>query len=58
MMTLLQNISKSKIVVMGGVTLDVYFIGNVNRISPEALVPVLWVRKKTTSLGGSGNTFG
>ena len=58
MMTLLQNISKSKIVVIGEVTLDVYFIGDVNRISPEAPVPVLWVRKKATSLGGSGNTFG
>ena len=58
MMTLLQNISKSKIVVIGEVTLDVYFIGDVNRISPEAPVPVLWVRKKTTSLGRPSNAFG
>jgi D-beta-D-heptose 7-phosphate kinase/D-beta-D-heptose 1-phosphate adenosyltransferase len=35
--------------------LDRYFWGDVNRISPEAPVPVFHIRKRTEVLGGAGN---
>ncbi len=50
-----QSISKIKILVIGDFILDEYLFGQVNRISPEAPVPVVWVRKEETKLGGAGN---
>lgn len=35
--------------------LDRYFWGDVDRISPEAPVPIVKIRKKTLALGGAGN---
>lgn len=55
MMTLLKNSLKCKLIVIGDVILDVYLMGEVQRISPEGPVPVVWVRQKTTTLGGAGN---
>ena len=51
-MNLLDNFSKSRILVLGDVMLDRYWWGSVTRISPEAPVPV--VRLKTTSLAAGG----
>jgi D-beta-D-heptose 7-phosphate kinase/D-beta-D-heptose 1-phosphate adenosyltransferase len=53
--TRLPDFSKQTIIVIGDVMLDQYFWGDVDRISPEAPVPVVKVNKKTTSLGGAGN---
>lgn len=47
--------SKSKILVIGDFILDQYIWGNVSRISPEAPVPVVDVRKETFVPGGSLN---
>lgn len=44
-----------RIIVIGDFILDEYLIGEVNRISPEAPVPVVWVRKEKITLGGAGN---
>ncbi len=44
-----------KILIIGDVMLDSYVWGNVDRISPEAPVPVVQVRKKEKRLGGAGN---
>jgi rfaE bifunctional protein kinase chain/domain len=44
-----------KILIIGDVMLDSYVWGNVERISPEAPVPVVQVRKKEKRLGGAGN---
>jgi len=52
---MLSNLSKSRIIVVGDIMLDVYFTGEVSRISPEAPVPVVWVRQKNVTLGGAGN---
>ena len=49
------NLSKMKMVVVGDVMLDIYFSGEVRRISSEAPVPVVWVRQKNFTLGGAGN---
>jgi rfaE bifunctional protein kinase chain/domain len=52
---LIQNFSHKKILVLGDLMLDRYFWGQVSRISPEAPVPVVAVRKETSCLGGAGN---
>ena len=41
--------------VIGDVMLDAYMVGHVNRISPEAPVPVVDVRTKGSRLGGAAN---
>ena len=43
------------LLVMGDVVLDEYLWGEVDRISPEAPVPVVHVRDETTVLGGAAN---
>ena len=40
---------------IGDVMLDRFIYGKVNRISPEAPVPVFHIRRETQSLGGAGN---
>lgn len=54
-MTRLPDFSNRTVAVVGDVMLDRYFWGNVDRISPEAPVPVVKVTKKTMSLGGAAN---
>ncbi|EMJ95664.1 D-glycero-beta-D-manno-heptose-7-phosphate kinase [Leptospira alstonii] len=49
------HLKNLKIIVIGDFILDEYLIGEVNRISPEAPVPVVWVRKEKITLGGAGN---
>jgi len=44
-----------RVVVLGDVMLDRFVWGDVDRISPEAPVPVVRVRKDTTRLGGAAN---
>lgn len=46
---------KSTILVIGDVMLDKYVSGSVDRISPEAPVPVVKVQKEWSVLGGAGN---
>lgn len=52
-----EKISDNRILVIGDLILDEYLVGEVNRISPEAPVPVVWVRKENLTLGGSGNVI-
>ncbi|TVR79076.1 MAG: hypothetical protein EA412_07100 [Chitinophagaceae bacterium] len=47
--------SRTKCLVVGDVMLDHYINGSVNRISPEAPVPVLDVENTTNRLGGAAN---
>jgi rfaE bifunctional protein kinase chain/domain len=51
------KLSSIKILVIGDLILDEYLFGSVERISPEAPVPVVWVRKEKHALGGSGNVI-
>ncbi|MFZ6758212.1 D-glycero-beta-D-manno-heptose-7-phosphate kinase [Undibacterium sp. Ji50W] len=44
-----------KILVAGDVMLDRYWFGEVNRISPEAPVPIVRVEKREERLGGAAN---
>lgn len=47
--------SKMKVAVIGDVMLDTYWWGTVERISPEAPVPVVSVSQKEKRIGGAGN---
>ncbi len=44
-----------RVAVVGDIMLDRYIWGKVNRISPEAPVPVVSVERRSHSLGGSAN---
>jgi D-beta-D-heptose 7-phosphate kinase/D-beta-D-heptose 1-phosphate adenosyltransferase len=46
---------ETTIMVVGDIILDEYIWGDVNRISPEAPVPVVEVREETKMLGGAAN---
>lgn len=52
---LFHQFTQVKIAVVGDVMLDTYWWGNVERISPEAPVPVVGVTKKEQRIGGAGN---
>jgi D-glycero-beta-D-manno-heptose-7-phosphate kinase len=52
---LFNDVSKMKVAVIGDVMLDTYWWGNVERISPEAPVPVVAVSKREKRIGGAGN---
>ena len=51
------ELSCNKVLVIGDVILDKYVIGEVNRISPEAPVPVLKVKKEYSVLGCAANVL-
>jgi bifunctional ADP-heptose synthase (sugar kinase/adenylyltransferase) len=53
----IQKLNKIKILVVGDAILDEYLLGEVNRISPEAPVPVVLVQNEKLSLGGAGNVI-
>jgi len=44
-----------KVVVLGDIMLDKYLWGSVSRISPEAPVPIVEVKRDSLCLGGAGN---
>ncbi|MGE5197289.1 MAG: D-glycero-beta-D-manno-heptose-7-phosphate kinase [Deltaproteobacteria bacterium] len=46
---------RTKILVIGDLILDEYIWGKVDRISPEAPVPVIWANKRTYVPGGAAN---
>ena len=52
---LFNDFSKIKVDVIGDVMLDTYWWGKVDRISPEAPVPVVAVTKREQRIGGAGN---
>lgn len=54
-MSVLPSFEKAKILVVGDVMLDRYWFGDVNRISPEAPVPVLKVVRVEERPGGAAN---
>ncbi len=53
--TLLRSATGKRIAVVGDAMLDVYLKGDVDRISPEAPVPVVRVRERRSALGGAAN---
>ena len=53
--SLLDEFSRVRLLVVGDVVLDEYVWGEVERVSPEAPVPVVHVRDETVVLGGAAN---
>src|SRR3982751_4670924 len=52
---LFRGFSEIRAGVIGDVMLDTYWWGNVERISPEAPVPVVALKKKELRVGGAAN---
>lgn len=52
---IVHSFNKARILVIGDLILDEYIWGSVDRISPEAPVPVLWANKRTFVPGGAAN---
>ena len=52
---LFKDFRNIKVAVVGDVMLDTYLFGKVERISPEAPVPVVAVQRKEQRIGGAGN---
>ncbi len=50
-----ENLSRARVLVIGDVMLDKYYFGEVNRISPEAPVPINHVLQVKETLGGAAN---
>jgi D-beta-D-heptose 7-phosphate kinase/D-beta-D-heptose 1-phosphate adenosyltransferase len=55
LLALLRRFAGARIMVIGDVMADHYIWGDVERISPEAPVPVVHVREEKTLLGGATN---
>lgn len=49
------SFNKVNVLIIGDLMLDAYYWGDVSRISPEAPVPIVSVRKKESRMGGAGN---
>jgi rfaE bifunctional protein kinase chain/domain len=54
-MHLIKKMKTSRIVVVGDIMIDRYLIGDTERVSPEAPVPVVTVRERQAKLGGAAN---
>ena len=52
---LIQRMRSSRVVVVGDIMLDRYLIGDTERLSPEAPVPVVTVSERHAALGGAAN---
>ncbi|MFH0738528.1 MAG: D-glycero-beta-D-manno-heptose-7-phosphate kinase [Candidatus Omnitrophota bacterium] len=52
---IISRFNKAKVLVVGDLILDEYIWGTVERISPEAPVPIVWADKKTYVPGGAAN---
>jgi D-beta-D-heptose 7-phosphate kinase/D-beta-D-heptose 1-phosphate adenosyltransferase len=52
---LVARMKTSRVVVVGDIMLDRYLVGETDRLSPEAPVPVVTVRERHAALGGAAN---
>ncbi|HSG20424.1 MAG TPA: PfkB family carbohydrate kinase, partial [Burkholderiaceae bacterium] len=49
------DFSSARVLVVGDLMLDRYWMGDVDRISPEAPVPVVRIARQEERLGGAAN---
>ncbi len=52
---LFTDFTNRKVLIIGDIMLDTYWWGNVDRISPEAPVPVVALKRKELRVGGAAN---
>ncbi|HEY1299026.1 MAG TPA: D-glycero-beta-D-manno-heptose-7-phosphate kinase [Stellaceae bacterium] len=53
----IERLKSARVLCVGDVMLDHYVYGQVERVSPEAPIPVLAVEREQTTLGGAGNVL-
>ena len=51
------GVAEQTILIVGDVMIDSYLWGNVDRISPEAPVPIVAVNRRENRLGGAANVY-
>jgi len=54
---ILTGIQKVKVLIIGDIMLDRYISGNVEKISPEAPIPILKNTQQKLTIGGAGNVL-
>ena len=52
---LVDALAQARVLTVGDIMIDRYVHGDVERISPEAPIPILSIRERTAMLGGAGN---
>ena len=55
LINIFDSFNEKNVLIIGDVMIDSYLWGNVERISPEAPVPILNIKKKESRLGGAAN---
>ena len=53
--SIINKFNKARVLVIGDLILDQYIWGSVERVSPEAPVPVVWAKKRNYVPGGAAN---
>lgn len=53
----IERLKAARVLCVGDVMLDHYLYGQVERVSPEAPIPVLWIEREMKTLGGAGNVL-
>jgi D-beta-D-heptose 7-phosphate kinase / D-beta-D-heptose 1-phosphate adenosyltransferase len=53
----IERLKEARVLCIGDVMLDHYVYGEVERVSPEAPIPVLFIEGETRTLGGAGNVL-
>jgi D-beta-D-heptose 7-phosphate kinase/D-beta-D-heptose 1-phosphate adenosyltransferase len=53
----IEQFKNKNIIVLGDLILDVYLWGNASKMSPEAPVPVVHIKKTSQTLGGAANVM-
>ena len=54
---IINKIQNKKVLVIGDIMLDQYVFGSVERISPEAPIPIININDTKASIGGAGNVL-
>ena len=57
LVSLVERLPATRLLCVGDVMLDHYVYGGVERVSPEAPIPILRVERETRTLGGAGNVL-
>jgi len=52
---LTQSFNNKNLIILGDIMLDAYYWGDADRISPEAPVPIVQIKKENFRAGGAGN---
>ena len=57
LINIINKIQNKKVLVIGDIMLDQYVFGSVERISPEAPIPIININNTKSSIGGAGNVL-